>query len=89
MVKLLDAEKICKNCACYKICIYANPDRVEACTINWQPIITYCSDCQYLKICRACYRCNHPVGLKEPNPKMNTFCVHGIKMEDSSEHKTN
>jgi hypothetical protein len=37
--------KICKNCGCYEVCIFANPNRTEDCDINWQPIITYCENC--------------------------------------------
>ena len=28
--------KICDNCACYEVCIYANPNRTKDCTL-WQP----------------------------------------------------
>ena len=37
--------KICKNCGCYNVCIFANPCRTEDCTHGWQPIITYCENC--------------------------------------------
>ena len=39
--------KICKNCGCYEICMFANPYRTEDCNINWQPIIVHCEECDY------------------------------------------
>ena len=38
-----------------------------------------CEECYYLRKCRACYRCAHPNGLKEPKPEQGTFCCYGIK----------
>ena len=70
--------KICKNCGCSEICIFANPYRTEDCNINWQPVITYCEKCKYLRKCRACCRCSHPNGLHEPRPDLGTFCSYGI-----------
>lgn len=38
--------KICKNCGCYEVCIFANPCRTEDCNHGWQPVITYCGECE-------------------------------------------
>jgi hypothetical protein len=38
-------NKICKNCGCYDVCIFANPCRTEDCNHGWQPVITYCKNC--------------------------------------------
>jgi hypothetical protein len=37
--------KICKNCGCFEVCVFANPGRTEDCN-KWQPVITYCADCE-------------------------------------------
>ena len=86
MVRLLN--RVCKNCGSYDVCIWANPHRIENCD-HWQPGITYCHECQYLRSCRACCRCANPKGLKEPDPTLNTFCAYGNKMEASNEDKAN
>lgn len=43
----LFVAKICKNCSCFEVCMFANPHRTEDCNINWQPIITYCEACEH------------------------------------------
>lgn len=50
-----------------------------------QSAIVYCSACIYLKECRACCKCMHPKGLKEPQPTIGTFCYYG---ELTDEYKT-
>jgi hypothetical protein len=51
--------------------------------------ITLCENCLYLKECRACFRCTHPNGLKEPKPMLGTFCCYGMEREATNEVKTN
>jgi hypothetical protein len=70
-------RKVCKNCACFDVCKFADPDRTVECTINWQPIITYCQKCRSLRRGRVAFICNHPNGLKHPNLVQNTFCMYG------------
>ena len=38
--------KICSNCACYEVCIYANPNRKQDCNL-WQPEVVRCKDCKH------------------------------------------
>ena len=44
--------------------------------------VTLCAECQYLRKCRACYRCSNPKGLPEPMPDNDTFCCYGITREE-------
>ena len=44
---VMGMAKICKNCACYEVCIWANPCRTEDCNHGWQPIIVRCKDCKH------------------------------------------
>ena len=37
--------KICSNCACYEVCIYANPGRTKECKL-WKPEVVRCQDCK-------------------------------------------
>jgi hypothetical protein len=39
--------KICSNCSCYEVCIFANPNRTEDCKIGWQPKLVHCKDCEH------------------------------------------
>jgi hypothetical protein len=43
--------------------------------------IVLCEKCRFLRQCRACYRCNHPNGLKEPKPAEGTFCCYGLERD--------
>jgi hypothetical protein len=57
--------------------------------LNNVNFVVPCEKCHYLKKCRACYRCNNPKGLPEPNPELGTFCSYGIEREVvSNEVKT-
>lgn len=38
-------SKICKNCGCFDVCIFANPCRTEDCTHGWKPDVVFCKDC--------------------------------------------
>jgi hypothetical protein len=45
--------------------------------------VTLCTNCIYLRKCRACYKCNNPKGLPEPDPDIGTFCYYGATIEES------
>lgn len=46
-------------------------------------IVIFCDSCQYLRECRSCFRCEHPHGLKEPNPNIGTYCFYGVEKENA------
>lgn len=47
-----------------------------------------CEKCAHLRKCRACCRCNHPNGLKEPKPDQGTFCCYGVERNPEDEVPT-
>lgn len=55
--------KICKNCGCYEVCIFANPYRTEDCNA-WQPIIVQCKDCKHWQ----------PIHERIPHMECQIFC---------------
>ena len=46
-------------------------------------IVVFCNNCQYIRKCHACYKCEHPRGLKEPNPNIGTYCFYGVDKENA------
>jgi hypothetical protein len=47
--------------------------------ITSKGIIVPCAKCKYLRKRRACNKCMHPNGLREPKPDEVTFCCYGIE----------
>ena len=54
-------------------------DVTEYFKVNDCSNVVLCDKCIYLKECRVVFKCSHPKGLKEPNPKQNTYCCYGEK----------
>ena len=40
--------------------------------------VVLCENCEFLRQCRAVCVCNHPHGLKTPQPEQGTFCCYGV-----------
>lgn len=58
----------------------------KACkSCNCRPVIILCTKCKHLKKCRVVYRCDHPCGLKQPNPDAGTFCSFGEEVENAEQ----
>ena len=72
-------DKICKNCSCFEVCIFANPNRVVDCN-NWQPILVHCQDCEHWDLKHSyidqCW-CPYVVGYRSST----WFCKSGKKRQ--------
>ena len=54
-------------------------DMTEYFKVNNSNNVVLCANCRYLKECRVAFKCEHPGGLKRPDPKQNTYCCYGDK----------